>query len=162
MTDNVNIRDATIDDLPAITSIDEQNSGRYKADYWQDLFDRFTQRPERGRYFLVAEGPAVDGKPSVVGFAVGEVRAWEFGSEPCGWVFAISVDTGWRESRIGSSLLEALASRFRSAGASTMRTMVARDDHLLTSFFRGAGMMAGPNVQLEVDLLADHVERTRA
>lgn len=155
MTDNVNIRDATIDDLPAITSIDEQNSGRHKADYWQDLFDRFTQRPERGRHFLVAEGPADGGKPAVVGFAVGEVRAWEFGSEPCGWVFAISVDTGWREKRIASSLLEALAGRFRSIGAFTMRTMVERDDHLLTSFFRGAGMMAGPYVQLEVDLLRD-------
>ena len=30
-----------------------------------------------------------------------------------------------------------------------MRTMMARDNHLLMSFFRSQGMMAGPYIELE-------------
>ena len=49
--------------------------------------------------FLVAEA---EGR--VVGFVIGEVRDWEFGSPPCGWVFAIDVDPTVRQRGIGAAL----------------------------------------------------------
>ena len=88
----------------------------------------------------------------MLGFVIGEVRAWEFGSAPCGWVFALSVHPDARQMSIGEQLLAALSNAFKRTGVGTMRTMISRDNHLLMSFFRSEGMMAGPYIQLEKDL----------
>jgi N-acetylglutamate synthase-like GNAT family acetyltransferase len=88
----------------------------------------------------------------VVGFIIGEIRAWEFGSTPCGWVFALSVEPDMRLQSIGNALLEVISGEFKKAGVSKMRTMVARDARLPLLFFRSEGMMAGPYIQLEKDL----------
>ena len=44
------------------------------------------------------------------------MRAWEFGSAPCGWVFALSVDPEARLGGVGSALMEAISRNFREAG----------------------------------------------
>ena len=88
----------------------------------------------------------------VVGFIIGEVRDWEFGSAPCGWVFAIDVDPRVREAGVGTLLLRAIAERFERSGVRMLRTIVARENTLILSFFRSQGMMAGPLVALEMDL----------
>ena len=41
---------------------------------------------------------------------------------------------------------------FRKAGVTRIRTMIPWENMDLMSFFRSQGMMAGPFVQLEVDL----------
>lgn len=140
------IRAATAADLPAVIALDAEITGLAKPDYWSDLFDRFGAR-DRGRYFLVAD---VDG--AVAGFIIGELRAWEFGSPPCGWVFAINVKPGIRLGGIATALLEAICDGFRDAGVNKVRTMLRRDAQLIMSFFRSQGMMAGPFIQLEKDL----------
>jgi len=140
------IRPGTVDDIPAVSEIDTQETGLAKPDYWRDLFS-----PDGGgaesRAVMVAER---DG--AVVGFIIGEVRAWEFGSQPCGWVFAISVRPDAREDGVASALFEALSDFFKQTGVKKVRTMIRRDAHLLMSFFRSQGMMAGPFLQLEKDL----------
>jgi hypothetical protein len=83
---------------------------------------------------------------------VGEIRAWEFGSAPCGWVFALSIEPEERLSGAGTALFEAMAGKFRQAGVEKMRTMVARDSRLPMLFFRGEGMRAGPYIQLEKEI----------
>ena len=88
----------------------------------------------------------------MLGFIIGEIRAWEFGSTPCGWVFALSVEPEMRLHNIGSAMLEAISAEFKKAGVGKMRTMVARDGRLPMLFFRSEGMMAGPYIQLEKDL----------
>ena len=137
------VRQVVEADLPAIIALDRANTGKAKPDYWRDLFRRYTQRG-RQRYFLVAEEEG-----GVLGFIIGEVRAWEFGSPPCGWIFAIGVLPEMRLNSIGSRLFDAVCERFRKAGVDKVRTMLARDDHLVMSFFRSQGMMAGPFIQLE-------------
>lgn len=137
------VRPAVPDDIAAVIRIDQQNTGLAKPDYWRDTFERYGARP--GRFFLVAER---DGE--VQAFIIGEVRAWEFGSPPCGWIFAIGVDPDNRLDRIGTRLFDAIMARFRDTGVDKVRTMVAVDDQLLMSFFRSQGMMAGPSIQLEV------------
>ena len=123
-----------------------------KAAYWNDVFRRYGRRRLGERFFLVAESRLGSVKPRVQGFIVGEIRAWEFGSAPCGWVFALSVDPAVRLHGVGGALFAAISSEFKKAGVNKMRTMVARDSRLPLMFFRSEGMMAGPYIQLEKDL----------
>jgi ribosomal protein S18 acetylase RimI-like enzyme len=130
-----------------VIAIDATVTGIEKRDYWQSIYRRYALAGRAGRQFLVAESAA-----EVVGFIIGEVRDWEFGSPPCGWVFAIDVKPGTRQSGVGTRLLEAICAGFRRAGVRTVRTMLARDNTLILSFFRSQGMMAGPFIPLEMSL----------
>lgn len=149
------IRRAQAADLPQVMALDERITGVRKTAYWQDLYERYRSRRAGERFFYVAEGAGgAKGKadPRVLGFVIGEIRAWEFGSEPCGWVFAISVDPAARQHGVGERLLETISESFRKAGVRVMRTMISSDNHLLMSFFRSEGMMAGPYIELEKEL----------
>lgn len=158
---DVRIRKAEAGDVAAVVTLDEHTTGVRKEEYWNDLFDRYHTRHQEQRVFLVAEVPAGSGD-GILGFITGEVRAWEFGSAPCGWIFAISVEPETRLAGIGRRLFEAAAEVFRKAGVTKMRTMLARDNHLLMSFFRSQGMMAGPYIQLEMDIDDKGVTSVRA
>jgi ribosomal protein S18 acetylase RimI-like enzyme len=144
---DVEIRTALAADIPWIVSLDEKTTGQPKHEYWQELFTHFQQSRGAGRAFLVAEQQG-----RVVGFITGEIRAFEFGSEPCGWVFALNVDPEIRVHSVGTRLFESLCKTFGQAGVDKVRTMLNRDNHLVLSFFRSLGMMAGPFIQLEKDL----------
>jgi ribosomal protein S18 acetylase RimI-like enzyme len=140
------IREATLGDLDSIISIDTQGSGMAKPEYWQETFDLYAGLKEN-RFFLVAESD-----DQIAGFILGEIRAWEFGSAPCGWVFAIGVNQDTRFHGVGTKMLDAISDHFQKAGITKIRTMVARQNHEIHSFFRSQGMMAGPYQQLEKDL----------
>ena len=134
-------RPAQASDLPAISALDARLTGLEKPDYWRDML-----APERN--LLVAESEA--GK--LLGFIAGEVRAWEFGQPAAGCVFAIQIEPKQRERGVASALFEALVARFREKGVTRVRTLVDRKDHLILSFFRAQGMVAGPSLQLDMDL----------
>ncbi len=140
------IRVAEPADIEAVSGLDGRITGLAKPDYWRASFANFSGRPDG--YFLIAE---VDGR--FCGFIIGEVRAWEFGSPPCGWIFAIGVDPDQRLRKVGSRLFTALCQRLGENGVKTVRTMLGRDDALNMSFFRSQGMMGGPFIQLEMPLL---------
>lgn len=140
------IRDVTMDDLESIIAIDTEISGTGKPDYWRELITAYIQNKE-SRFILVA----VEAH-EVIGFIIGEIRAWEFGSAPCGWVFTIGVRSDTRLTGVGSRLLDRLCGFFRAAGVHKVRTMTARQEHELMSFFRSQGMMAGPYLQLEKEI----------
>ncbi len=136
-------------DLDAVVALDAANSGSAKAGYWQELLERFTQEnPRIRRYFLV--GKSADDE--LVGFIVGEIRAWEFGSPPCGWVIALNVTADQRQQGIGTMLFDALCAEMKKDGATTIRTMVLSNDKVNLSFFRGEGLSAGPYIELERQL----------
>lgn len=140
------IRPARRDDADAITRLDEETTGLRKPEYWDDLFTRYANRRDQ-RFFLVAEEGGV-----ILGCILGEVRAWEFNSVPCGWVVTVSVQPGLRMGGIGTVLFDAMCACFKQAGVNRVRTMIPRDATDLMSFFRAQGMMAGPFIQLETDL----------
>lgn len=142
------IRRGTQADLPAVIALDERITNLAKPTYWTDLFKRFEGRGEGGA-ILIAED-----RGQVRGFIIGEVRAWEFGEPPCGWVFALEVDPDCRERGLSTRLFDKMSAIFREEGVAKMRTMLRRDDVLLMSFFRSQGMMAGPFIEMEKDLEA--------
>jgi ribosomal protein S18 acetylase RimI-like enzyme len=88
----------------------------------------------------------------VVGYLLGEVRAFEFGSDACGWVLALGVDPGVARRGVASALLAEAARRFAAAGIRCVRTMVRRNDVPVLAFFRRNGFVGGPFVQLELDV----------
>ena len=143
----VTTRPARRGDLAQVIAIDAAVTGIAKPRYWQSVYRRYGNGGEAGRQFLVA-----DAGGRVCGFIIGEVRDWEFGSPACGWVFAIDVDPDCRLAGIGTRLLAAICAGFRRAGVTRVRTLLARDNTLILSFFRSQGMMAAPIIPLELDL----------
>lgn len=119
-------------DLEQVIEIDASVTGLRKEGYWAEILRRYGGRIE--------------------GYVIGEVRDWEFGSAPCGWVFAINVRPDARLGGVGTRLLEAIGDSFRRAGVSKLRTILSRDNQLILSFFRSQGMMAAPFIPLEKDL----------
>lgn len=141
----IRLHDVVATDLPAVIDLDRRLTGAAKPAYW-----RAGIAPQPDRFFLVAE--TIDG--SFAGFAIGEIRAWEFGSPPAGWIFAIQVDPALRQAGVGTALFDELCARFRACGIDRVRTMVDRHDHLILSFFRAQGLTAGPSLELEMELKA--------
>jgi ribosomal protein S18 acetylase RimI-like enzyme len=140
------IRGARRADLAQIVAIDAGITGLRKPAYWSGILARYGSR-QRHRYFLVAEN-----ERAVQGYIVGEVRDWEFGSPPCGWVFGLGVRPEARLSGVGARMLEAICERFRRAGVRTVRTLLARDNTLVLAFFRSQGMVAAPFIPLQMEL----------
>ena len=141
------VRTVRAGDLDEVIAIDAGITGLPKPGYWAGIFRRYGAPGRAPRFFLVA-----DSGGRIEGFVIGEVRDWEFGSPPCGWVFAISVRPKARQAGIGSRLLEAICEDFRSLRVTKVRTMLARDNQLILSFFRSQGMMAAPFIPLELDM----------
>ena len=142
----IDVHVAEAADVDAIVALDAEITGTEKADYWTDVFENFAGVSQRlKRYFLVAK--TADDR--LAGFIVGEIRAWEFGSPPCGWVLALSVTPELREQGIGTLLFEALCAEMKKDGVTTIRTMVLGNDKVNLSFFRGEGLAAGPYIELE-------------
>lgn len=147
---SIRIRRLSRADLADVTRIDAHHTGAAKRAYWKGVLDEFlAKRGERKRVGLAAD---VDGR--LAGYLLGEVRAFEFGSEPCGWVFAVGVAPGLLRSGVASALLDAACGAFRAAGIARVRTMVRRNDVPVLSFFRAFGFAGGSYVQLELDVSA--------
>ena len=142
-SEDVQIGPAVLEDVPRVIEIDARITGEPKGEFWYSFFSGQGSNPRRA--FLVAR---LDGV--VVGYIIGTVRAWEFGSPPSGWIHAIGVDPAGRKHGVGTRLFGDMLEFLRSAGGSTIRTMLHIDDHLLMSFFRTHGMAAGPFIELEM------------
>jgi ribosomal protein S18 acetylase RimI-like enzyme len=143
----IEVRAVRRSDLDRVIDLDATVTGLEKRKYWLSVYRRYGSGTHDEQQFLVALSHG-----RVVGFVIGEVRDWEFGSAPCGWVFAIDVDPQARLAGVGTQLLQAISVRFRRIGVSKLRTIVALENTLILSFFRAQGMMAGPLIALEMDL----------
>ena len=142
------IRPAMVQDQDNVIVLDGRITAIPKPDYWASMFDQFVGRD--GKHFLIAERDGTPGDtPGFAGFIIGEVRAWEFGSQPCGWILTILVAPEFQGQRVGEMLFQAISTQIENDGVETIRTMVAREDNLNMSFFRAQGMMAGPFIELE-------------
>jgi ribosomal protein S18 acetylase RimI-like enzyme len=137
-------------DAASITRIDAMHTGTAKRKWWEGVIARHLRRSASVglRVGLVA----VDARGSVAGFLFGQVRAFEFGSDPCGWIFAVGVRPEAARCGVASRLLAEAKARFQEAGIPVVRTMVRNDDVPVLTFFRSQGFAAGPFVELELTL----------
>lgn len=145
------IRAIRLEDAAAVARIDAAHTGLDKREWWREVVARYVV-PEGAapqRIGLVAADPAAD---DVLGYLLGRVGAFEFGSEPCGWIFAVGVRTDRLRAGVAGALLAEARRRFRDRGVRVVRTMVRRDDVPVLTFFRSQRFVAGPFVELELDL----------
>lgn len=144
---DLEVRSLSAADLPEVVRIDALHTGERKPDYWAGIIPEFVRPDRRDRVALVAGS---EGR--LIGFLMGEVRAFEFGSEACGWIFAVGVDVEHARKGVASALLGEACARFRRAGVSRVRTMVRRNDVAVLSFFRANRFTGGSFVQLEREI----------
>jgi ribosomal protein S18 acetylase RimI-like enzyme len=147
--DEVQIRRLTEGDALAVTRIDAHHTGHRKPAYWREVLAGFLGEALDGRA-RVGLAAILDGK--LAGYLLGEVRAFEFGSEPCGWIFAVGVDPACLRHGVGAALLDEACGAFHEAGVARVRTMVRRSDVPVLAFFRSSGFAGGSYVQLEMDV----------
>jgi GNAT superfamily N-acetyltransferase len=145
------IRDLQMEDMADVVRIDADHTGIPKPAYWTGIFESFVEgAPRPARVGLGAEAGG-----RLAGYLLGEVRAFEFGSEPCGWIFAVGVDPACLRSNIATDLLHQACDRFDHLGVRKVRTMIERTDVPVMSFFRSRGFVGGPFYQLEMYLKED-------
>jgi ribosomal protein S18 acetylase RimI-like enzyme len=147
MKKHLSIRNAIPGDLDTVIALDRITTKEAKPVYWQGIFANYVASGRADRHFLVAETNG-----NVIGFIVGEVRAWEFGSPPCGWVLALTVSPDARELSVGKHMFDEITTRLKLAGVSIVRTMVDLDNKLTLSFFRSMGLRTGKYIELEKQL----------
>lgn len=135
-------------DLADVVALDALLTQENKASYWDVVFARFLSEEN-------SIGLAVVGETGLEGYLFGEVRALEFGSEACGWIFALGVRPDTTRRGRASALLDEARRRFAALGVRALRTMVLRNDVPFLSLFRSQGFVGGPFVQLELDMGAD-------
>jgi ribosomal protein S18 acetylase RimI-like enzyme len=142
------LRELARTDLAEVARIDAVRTGLLKKDYWKQVFRDFFNSTDGS----LRIGLAAEGESGLAGYLLGEVRAFEFGSEACGWIFAVATDVPYARTGVASRLLAETCRRFREAEVTRLRTMVRRNDIPVLSFFRSNGFAGGPYVQLELDL----------
>ena len=143
------VTDAGPADLAAIVALDERITGIARAEFWNHFF---AQRAASDTLTVLVARKKASGSGELIGYAMGEVRAWPVRAPACGWIYAIGVEKSHRLQRAASVLMAELIARFRAHGCGTVRTMIDVDDHLLMSFLRSQGMTAGPFVELEMQI----------
>ncbi len=148
----MNVCDLKAEHFDDVVRIDAEHTGESKPAYWESVFTRFVDaQSDRVRVGLVAEE-----RGRTIGYLLGEVRAFEFGSEPCGWVFGVGVDPDRLRTGVAGLLLAEARRRFRASGVDRLRTMVRRNDVPVLSFFRAHGFVGGSFTQLESEMEVEH------
>ena len=133
-------------DLAGVVRIDAVHTGAEQRPYWTRLFREFvgsSHTPDK-------VGLAADVDGALAGFLLADVRAFEFGSEKCGWIVEVGVDPAHARHGLASRLLDEAVRRLRASGVTTVRTMVRRNNVPVLTFFRTNGFAGGPYVQLEL------------
>ncbi|MDP6510198.1 MAG: GNAT family N-acetyltransferase [Dehalococcoidia bacterium] len=85
----------------------------------------------------------------VVGFVLGDVRGWEYGMPPGGWIDIMGVDPQFQRRGIGIKLIQAFA---QEAKLQNMKTHIAirRQDDDFQKFIRSAGFQSRQLIEFEM------------
>jgi len=143
VTSDVLIRPLDELDLSGIVRIDEKIGGRYQPEIWERRVMFYTRRDPGASQVAVAGG-------KVVGFMLGDCRAGEFGlEEPSGWIERFGIDPEFRGQDIGRRMFDAMCAHFKAEGATSVRTLVDRNDTALAGFLAAIGFRDSALTALE-------------
>lgn len=142
---SVRIRPLAANDVDDVVRVDAFHTGAEQRPYWVRLFKDFVEPGHESQ--KVALAAEVNG--GFAGFLLGDVRAFEFGSEPCGWILEVGIDPSFVRLGLASNLLDEAVAQLKQAGVTTVRTMVRRNNIPVLTFFRTNGFIGGPYLQLE-------------
>src|SRR3990167_4428934 len=98
------------DDIAAVERLSQRFVPSGENEAWRARLRGIARGDAGGSVTLVAVDDAA--RDEVLGYLAGEIRAFEFGSEPAGWIFAIGVAHENQRRGIGQKLREAAVSAF--------------------------------------------------
>ena len=140
------IRAIIVEDLEAVTALDEQAGGMRREDFFRRRWHAIESNP-RAYIGLVADAG------SVSGFVLGHVLTGEFGvTRPLAIIDSIAVDPGIHGRGIGKALMNAFKAAARKQGCAEVRTMADWGRQDLLAFFAGMGFSLAPLNVLEKSL----------
>jgi GNAT superfamily N-acetyltransferase/biotin operon repressor len=150
LSGDIRIRHLARTDVDAVLDI-VINIGRAEASeeeearvYLRETIERHIERNEP----LMNLGAELDGK--LVGFVIGEIRAWEFGQrEKTGWIKVLGVEPEYQGKGVGKKLGETLLGNFKASGITRVRTLVNWYEGDLLSYFRTLGFDVHNMIALE-------------
>jgi ribosomal protein S18 acetylase RimI-like enzyme len=134
-------------DLTEVELIYKVTSGETKRELFLQRLEALLDQPLSG-VALVAQKAS----EPIVGYMLGEIRTWEFGSPRSGWIYALGVDPLYQRQGVGSMLLERARIRFEELGISTIRTLVHEGELPFVALFEACGFRRVPYAALELDL----------
>lgn len=157
ISSNIRVRHLTKDDVDSVLKIvsdigrDAKESKDESAlSYLRETVERHIERNEP----LMSLAAELDGR--LVGFVIGEIRAWEFGQrEKTGWIKALGVEPGYQGKGVGKKLGEMLLSNFKASGITRVRTLVNWYAGELLSYFRTLGFNVLNMTPLETKLITE-------
>lgn len=145
MIEQLTIRDMRKEDIETIVDIDRRIVGKARAVSWQNQVETYLGSvPFK---CLVGE---IEG--DVVGFLLGDIRGWELGMTPTGWLEVIGVSPEHQGNGIGRKLVAAFMDYCRSSRVKSVHALVRADDKRLTHFLEAAGFRRGNLLDLEQEV----------
>ena len=147
MAKNIHIRSLEKDDLAAIVSIEERQTGIARPDYWEKRIEISEAiRPHWAS--LVAECDS-----RVVGFILGRAGELEFGLPgTVAWVEMIGVDQAYRRRGVAEELMEQFTESAEDHGIKTIFTLIDPNRSELQHFFSKLGFEHGKMVHYQKQL----------
>jgi ribosomal protein S18 acetylase RimI-like enzyme len=144
VAEQLRIRSLSDLDIAGIVAIDERLSGVYRPDVWERRIMYYLRRdPDASQVAEMGN--------KVVGFMLSDLRGGEFGlEETSGWIERFGVDPDFQGRSIGRRLFEAVVEHLKSQGATTVRTLVEKNDSELATFLRAVGFKDAPLTALEM------------
>jgi ribosomal protein S18 acetylase RimI-like enzyme len=144
---NIHIRSLEKDDLAAIVSIEERQTGIARRDYWEKRIEISEAiRPHWAS--LVAECDS-----RVVGFILGRAGELEFGLPgTVAWVEMIGVDQAYRRRGVAEELMEQFTESAEDHGIKTIFTLIDPNRSELQHFFSKLGFEHGKMVHYQKQL----------
>lgn len=139
----VTIRKMTGDDVRHIVDIDRRITGKDRAASWPQTVSRYLEM----YYPPLCQVAEVGGQ--VVGFVLGDVRGWEYGMPPGGWIDIMGVDPRFHRRGIGLKLIQAFVQECRRLNMKT-HIAVRRQDEWLQKFILASGFQPGQLIEFEM------------
>src|SRR5438445_6715219 len=134
-------------DIPRAVEIESAIMGPKKSTTLRGSLTAYIAKGERNACLVAEAG----GK--VVGFLVGDIRAWDFGEDQeIGWIRIVGIDPAFQGHGVGKALGEALMRYFETRGVTTVRTTVEWDSGDLIAYFRTLGVERSGFIGLEKHL----------
>src|SRR3989441_13303292 len=143
----ITIRPMEERDIPRAVEIETAILGPKRSMTLRGSLTAYLAKGERN----ASIGAEAEGK--VVGFLVGDVRAWDFGEDQeIGWIRIVGIDPAYQGHGVGKALGEALMRYFETRGVTTVRTTVEWDAGDLIAYFRTLGFVRSGFIGLEKHL----------